>query len=88
VDHLPPAGAEEVERSTKREKGRGGDKEAAEDGGAGNQGSNRLLNELAFDSRTALVVTVSLVLIWSLLGLSSDPMAPAPQWLEDMGSNM
>ena len=44
-----------------------------------------LLGELSRDQTTTLALAVSVLLLWSLLGLSSDPMAEAPQWLEEMG---
>lgn len=52
------------------------------------QDRNPLVNELGRDSKTTLVIAVSLVLIWSLIGMSSDPMAPAPEWMQDMASSM
>mmetsp|Transcript_29064 Transcript_29064/g.72816 ORF Transcript_29064/g.72816 Transcript_29064/m.72816 type:complete len:188 (-) Transcript_29064:305-868(-) len=49
----------------------------------GGNNNNQLLN-----SKTTLVATVAVILIWSLIGMSSDPMAPPPEWLQDMGSSM
>mmetsp|Transcript_38355 Transcript_38355/g.90973 ORF Transcript_38355/g.90973 Transcript_38355/m.90973 type:complete len:242 (-) Transcript_38355:65-790(-) len=46
------------------------------------------LEQFSRDTPTALFVAISLLLIWSILGMASDPMASPPDWLQDWASSM
>jgi len=44
----------------------------------------RLLEELSRDGRTSLVLALTVLCLWLLIGLASDPTAPPPEWLQEM----